>query len=183
MTPELRKALIWKKYIVLENRDIDEFPNSCVCEADEKLALFETIFPRGGPYVLTHFDLDPHNIFVSGEFKPGEYKISAIIDWEKSGFAPWWVQGFYTWDLGDVGMDWMLPDLPDGGVQKWNEIRELVGPMIDVFTFASGVFQHTPRGANNWDLRDFCACGGSRKDTGWRDDLDFAIPEEHVHLF
>lgn len=43
-------------------------------------------FPKGGPYVLTHGDLNTTNIM----YKDG--KIEALVDWEYAGYFPWWAE-------------------------------------------------------------------------------------------
>lgn len=53
---------------------------------DAKLAELRATFPSGGPYYLTHGDLNMSNIIVKDD------KIHAIIDWEMAGFYPWWVE-------------------------------------------------------------------------------------------
>ncbi|KUJ13960.1 uncharacterized protein LY89DRAFT_590949 [Mollisia scopiformis] len=53
---------------------------------EEKLAELRANFPSGGPYYLTHGDLNFSNILVEGD------KITAILDWEWSGFMPWWAE-------------------------------------------------------------------------------------------
>jgi hypothetical protein len=59
---------------------------------DAKLAELRTAFPSGGPYYLTHGDLNMSNIMVKDD------KIVAIIDWEMAGFYPWWVERYLSLD-------------------------------------------------------------------------------------
>jgi hypothetical protein len=122
-------------------------------------------------------------MFVSDELEPGKYKITAIIDWEMPGFAPWWAQGFRMYDE-HLGTDWVLPDLPDGGAQKWKEIHDLMEPMMKAFkdAYDDDMFQHTPRRVNFWGLGGTCAGGGTRGRHGY-DDNAFGIPEGHRHFF
>ncbi|KAH4602641.1 hypothetical protein HBH82_159390 [Parastagonospora nodorum] len=74
MNAELRRGLE-RKYGTKDNASIEE-----------KLKDLKNIFPDGGPYVLTHADLNSGSIIVN------EGKIRAIIDWELAGYYPWWVE-------------------------------------------------------------------------------------------
>ncbi|EAT81547.1 hypothetical protein SNOG_11048 [Parastagonospora nodorum SN15] len=74
MNAELRRGLE-RKYGTKDNAIIEE-----------KLKDLKNIFPDGGPYVLTHADLNSGSIIVN------EGKIRAIIDWELAGYYPWWVE-------------------------------------------------------------------------------------------
>jgi hypothetical protein len=58
---------------------------------DERYLQLKENFPKSGPYLLSHGDLNPTNIFV----KDG--KIEAIIDWEFAGYYPWWYERFRLW--------------------------------------------------------------------------------------
>jgi hypothetical protein len=53
---------------------------------DEKLQELKKNFPKSEPYVLTHGDLKFNNIIVK------DNRIEAIIDWECSGYLPWWAE-------------------------------------------------------------------------------------------
>ncbi|CZR61756.1 uncharacterized protein PAC_11653 [Phialocephala subalpina] len=53
---------------------------------DAKLAELRANFPPGGPYYLTHGDLNLSNIIVQDD------KITAILDWEMAGYYPWWAE-------------------------------------------------------------------------------------------
>ncbi|OAG45446.1 hypothetical protein AYO21_00080 [Fonsecaea monophora] len=83
---------------------------------EEKLQKLEDDFPRGGPYVLTHGDLALCNIMVKDD------KIIAIIDWEKSGYFPWWAEKYFSrsWTLDDQRelfegvWERVAPELADG---------------------------------------------------------------------
>lgn len=56
---------------------------------DEKFKELKYNFPEGGPYVLTHGDLNFCNIIVN------DGKIEAIIDWERAGYYPWWAERWF----------------------------------------------------------------------------------------
>ncbi|KAF8851612.1 hypothetical protein BDZ45DRAFT_561039, partial [Acephala macrosclerotiorum] len=53
---------------------------------EEKFQELKKNFPKSEPYVLTHGDLNLSNILVKDD------KIEAIIDWEYSGYFPWWAE-------------------------------------------------------------------------------------------
>lgn len=74
--------------------------------------------PKGGPYVLTHGDLDLTNIMVKDD------KIEAIIDWEMSGYMPWWAEAF-------VAVVYDKPDNLELFRYAWNDIH----PDMDEQTF------------------------------------------------
>jgi hypothetical protein len=74
MDAELRRGL-GRKYKTKDNAIIEE-----------KLKDLKSNFPDGGPYVLTHADLNSGNIIVN------KGKIQAIIGWELAGYYPWWAE-------------------------------------------------------------------------------------------
>ncbi|KAF2833706.1 hypothetical protein CC86DRAFT_442094 [Ophiobolus disseminans] len=45
-------------------------------------------FPDPAPYILSHIDLNFDNIMVANG------RIIAIIDWERAGYHPWWVERY-----------------------------------------------------------------------------------------
>jgi hypothetical protein len=53
---------------------------------EAKLVELRANFPSGGPYYLTHGDLNFSNIIVKDD------KIEAILDWEMAGYYPWWAE-------------------------------------------------------------------------------------------
>ncbi|CAD6439115.1 b2e84f87-c318-45be-b76d-08a5b75011a9-CDS [Sclerotinia trifoliorum] len=59
---------------------------------------FKERYPvKGGPYVLTHGDLNPSNIMV----KDGH--VSGLIDWERGGYLPEWWEAVTTREAGYTG--------------------------------------------------------------------------------
>ncbi|KAG4440608.1 hypothetical protein IFR05_003925 [Cadophora sp. M221] len=58
---------------------------------DVKFRELRDNFPKPEPYVLTHCDLNLTNIIVKDD------QIEAIIDWEYSGYYPWWVERWMCW--------------------------------------------------------------------------------------
>jgi hypothetical protein len=86
---------------------------------DAKMAELRASFPAGGPYYLTHGDLNMSNIIVKDD------KISAIIDWEMAGFYPWWAERNFSQDYDDDSYElfegvWKLlePDLDHASMNK-----------------------------------------------------------------
>jgi thiamine kinase-like enzyme len=53
---------------------------------EDKYQEIKKNFPKSEPYILTHGDLNLTNIIVKDD------KIEAIIDWEYSGYLPWWAE-------------------------------------------------------------------------------------------
>ncbi|KAH8596247.1 hypothetical protein B0O99DRAFT_510003 [Bisporella sp. PMI_857] len=53
---------------------------------EEKYQELKRNFPKSDPYVLTHEDLNLSNIIVK------DNKIEATIDWEWTGYFPWWAE-------------------------------------------------------------------------------------------
>lgn len=96
ITPALRKSLFRLKHgKVWDFDDLPQgkFPESWVTEVDDELAEIKSLLLNEGGlldenFVFTHGDLHSDNIFVFEE-TPGVYKVSAIIDWEFSGYCPW----------------------------------------------------------------------------------------------
>jgi hypothetical protein len=86
---------------------------------EKKLQEIKDNFPSGSPYTLTHGDLNLTNIIVEDD------KIQAIIDWELSGYFPWWAERYIARLYGDEDMDDLFegvwervhPDLADDAIQ------------------------------------------------------------------
>jgi hypothetical protein len=120
---------------------------------EEKLQEIKDDFPRGGPYVLTHGDLNGENIIV----KDG--KIEAIIDWEMSGYYPWWAEritsthhGLHAHDLFDGVWARIHPDLADDAfavtLKKLEALRKAVAACSTC---------HVSTGPSFW-RPPFCKC-------------------------
>ncbi|KAH8601005.1 hypothetical protein B0O99DRAFT_493098, partial [Bisporella sp. PMI_857] len=89
----IRKGILGDFWFRKEGWNVEEsILDSWVKEADRMVAELEESFPKGAPYVFTHRDLDDDNIFISNENEEKKFKVSAIIDWELSGFFPWWAE-------------------------------------------------------------------------------------------
>jgi len=134
LTPAMRKGFLWQLWFRNKGWDADQsMLASWIKEVDEKIAKLKANFPRGGPYVLTHGDLHPDNIFISDENEEKKFKVSAIIDWELGGFFPWWAETIRT----------LLPDVveilgcesdiyhPGYSTETWDKIWEAVSPVKD----------------------------------------------------
>ncbi|EPE29187.1 Protein kinase-like (PK-like) [Glarea lozoyensis ATCC 20868] len=61
---------------------------------DREFQALKDNFPKSEPYVLTHGDICPENIIVKDD------RITAIIDWEYSGYLPWWAERWLSIHLG-----------------------------------------------------------------------------------
>ncbi|KAH0847630.1 hypothetical protein AYO21_02938 [Fonsecaea monophora] len=87
MTPDLRLGLS----IVHDTTDPTVI--------EEKLQEIKDNFPRGGPYVLSHTDLNMTNIIVQDD------KIQAIVDWEMAGYYPWWAEYYAVFLFDGCGQE------------------------------------------------------------------------------
>jgi hypothetical protein len=114
-------------------------------------------FPKAEPYVLTHADLNLTNIIVKDD------RIEAIIDWEMSGYYPWWAE---RW-LSIMGSDkqscelfeslWadLSPEMDEGSFSK--QVFLKVAPVIEAWEKASNDIDHP--GKRTELLRPgFCQC-------------------------
>ncbi|KAJ5723500.1 Aminoglycoside phosphotransferase [Penicillium malachiteum] len=70
---------------------------------DETAALWKERMPSPLPWTLAHADLTNCNIMVD----PGTFKLTAIIDWERSGYYPvWWEYAGATIAFGSDDAEW-----------------------------------------------------------------------------
>jgi len=102
---------------------------------EKKLQEIKDNFPSGAPYTLTHADLNLTNIIVKDD------KIQAIIDWEQSGYFPWWVERYIAGCYGDPDMDDLLEGVwervhPDLAKDAFQVIFEKVKPVRLAFANA-----------------------------------------------
>jgi len=103
---------------------------------EEKLQELKDNFPSGGPYVLTHGDLNLTNIIVK------DNKIEAIIDWEMAGYYPWWAESFAEGLSGDYreteffgggnGVWAKIPGLDRNG-PAFKKVMEGLVPVVETF--------------------------------------------------
>lgn len=98
LTPTIHKAISWETWSLAprtRNGNCFAPPEHWVLDADSRTGEIRDKFPKGGgPYVLTHGDLNQRNIFISDDNITGKFKVSAIIDWETAAFYPWWVEDY-----------------------------------------------------------------------------------------
>ena len=109
-------------------------------------------FPKPEPYTLTHADLNFSNIMV----KDG--RIDAIIDWEFSGYYPWWVERL------EYGPALTFPD-GETSEQMWVELTGM-----DNETFLKTVIEPVE------EIRKIWALGQNTVDHGELDQLEVRRP-------
>ncbi|KAM0140859.1 hypothetical protein ACHAP3_002541 [Botrytis cinerea] len=193
LTPGLRKTLLhelWRKNEAglkdPKKRD------AWVKTADARVAELKANFPKGGPYVLTHGDLNPSNIYGSDDNAEQKWKITAIIDWETAGYFPWWVEfarspsllrgpkDIVRRSLEERLLDFCPPGFNTG---DFNPMMDAIKTFADLW-FTMGRVGNTIHGngagANNWYSKEFCECHKIRRqfieyDMGW--------PQEHHDVF
>ncbi|KAF1986147.1 hypothetical protein K402DRAFT_421366 [Aulographum hederae CBS 113979] len=156
LTPGLLKGMLSYKYFPGKGWDADqETLDAWEKEAKEGLAQIKANFPRNnGPYVLTHGDLHDGNIVMSNDNEEKKWRVSAILDWEKAGYLPWWVE-----ELGAIGA-WVdvLDTIPRNTFFPEHEAEDydkLAPALQPVYRFAKGgcdrtVAKHTNDRANIW---------------------------------
>ena len=140
-------------------------------------------FPKSEPYVLTHGDLNPSNIIV----KDG--KIEAIIDWEWSGYFPWWAERWMSERQGSgfSNMLWQDEDFnadPDIGYgTDYDTFHAEVSRNINAVAaewsksdYPSSVVQHLNDKAG-WVRPPFCKC---RPFTGFIKNSSIGVQAEHI---
>ncbi|KAF2101986.1 kinase-like protein, partial [Rhizodiscina lignyota] len=166
LTPELRQGLTilarLDKTLVQEPRTLDQL----VQEYKDK-------FPKGGPYVFTHGDLNLSNIIVS------EGKITGVIDWERAGFYPWWAERMFAHMVQDVRFHEMFDFIPDDfcpGYDRPAFIDKVSRPVARLIQ----LFETCPRlhrgDENTWVRRPFCEC---RQSSGRIYPRDMGVPPTH----
>lgn len=105
--------------------------------------------------MLTHGDLNLSNIIVKND------KIEAIIDWEMSGYFPWWAERWLSLRWGTNESDelfeplWADIDLEMDEDAFQKEVFQKVGPVIDAWEECQVEHPHK----NRRFLRPgFCKC-------------------------
>lgn len=147
ISPEIRRGL--SKILNLESDDDPKL--------DQMLQELKNGPLKGGPYVLTHTDLNFSNIWVYSDAK-----ITAILDWETAGFYPWWAELFFFRHLpDDCGMvrDLFAMIRHDlcSGYDEDNYYNDIVRPLVRL----SDTYRECPTAhdAQNWWIRTpFCKC-------------------------
>ncbi|KIW62572.1 hypothetical protein PV04_10734 [Phialophora macrospora] len=121
---------------------------------EEKIQKIKREFPTCGPFVLTHADLNLTNILVQ------DGKIQAIIDWERSGYYPWWMEWLSVTRLTDDDADELFSPvwkelMPEVDEKDWEIIGASLCYIQDLFDFC----QHTHPGEGAaWHRPPFCEC-------------------------
>ena len=159
----VRKGLLNREFFTHELWRLDKPQRKpFVKQVDKEVAELMAKCPRGGPYVLTHGDLHDMNVFVA-EGTDGKWYVSAIIDWEHSGYAPWWVEGLgiqigteddELWELADecqyIGYSKKAFYAASSAVGKVEDAWVRGAPPCDN--------KHEPGAANAWYTKPFCRC-------------------------
>ncbi|THV45816.1 hypothetical protein BGAL_0448g00110 [Botrytis galanthina] len=189
LTPAMRKGLLWTAW--RRNKAGLHDPairDSWVKNADEHIVEIKAGFPRGGPYVLTHGDLNYSNLFGSNDNADQKWKVTAIIDWESAGYFPWWVEivrcpillsGPGTKEENILGF---CP--PTFNTKDWEPMMKAIKSVADLWK-SGGIVGRSRHGegggANSWYGKDFCECHKikrrfmERHIWGW--------PQEHYDAF
>ncbi|ETI19386.1 hypothetical protein G647_09219 [Cladophialophora carrionii CBS 160.54] len=141
---------------------------------EEKLQAIKDDFPRGGPYVSTHGDLHVDNIIVKHD------KIEAIIDWETSGYFPWWAERINAGRFASRGVDlfdgvWARVH-PDLGDEAFAVTLKKLEPLQNAVEAAPQ--SHKSTRPVLWRPR-FCKC---RPFGGMISGSDLGSPDEHIEL-
>lgn len=122
---------------------------------EEKFQEVKACFPDCGPYVLTHGDLNLSNIIV----KDG--KIQGIIDWERAGYYPWWMERRASYMVPNDYADELFKPIweelmPDIDAEKWGK---LIGDKLFPAEKAWGHCRHAhPGNMACWWRPPFCEC-------------------------
>ena len=120
---------------------------------EKKFQELKRNFPKSEPYVLTHGDLNLSNIIVQDD------KIEAIINWECSGYYPWWALFDPIWADIHPGVDqgtWVREIW-----QKFWRIREI---WDECHMYAPHPDNHT-----KWLRPGFCICKPCTGFFSWTD--------------
>lgn len=124
---------------------------------DVKYKELKKNFPKSEPYVLTHGDLNLTNIIVKDD------KIEAIVDWEYSGYLPWWAERWLSLWNGENSarefFDLLWADhgsgIPDATFRK--KISHNVGPVLEAWDQCRFYTEH--KGSEiRWLRLGFCEC-------------------------
>jgi len=123
-------------------------------------------FPKSDPYVLTHGDLNFTNIIVK------DNKIEAIIDWEHSGYLPWWAERWLSLIGGNDLSDQLFEPLwADFGLEMdtdtfQKEIIDRVAPVVGAWDACRYYVDH-PSSKAGWLRPGFCKCKPFAGDFRW----------------
>jgi len=74
-----------------------------LCKSEDEVHKLIDSFPKSTTYYFTHGDLNPSNIFVDEEAN-----VTAIIDFESSGFYPSWAERAFIYRIQDSRMQKLM---------------------------------------------------------------------------
>ncbi|KAJ8069017.1 hypothetical protein OCU04_002693 [Sclerotinia nivalis] len=184
LTPGMRKGLLYGRWV--RNKAGLQDPavrGAWVKDVDEQIVKLKANFPKGGPYVLTHGDLNWSNIFVSNDNAERKWKITAVIDWETAGYFPWWVELLSSGllDKEEKALSRFCP--PTFEKKDWKPMVKAIKDVQKIWESGGSisVSKHGMDGANHWfGGKEFCECHKIRQhfvewDMGW--------PQEHQDVF
>ncbi|CZR54137.1 uncharacterized protein PAC_04020 [Phialocephala subalpina] len=126
-------------------------------EIEEKYQELKNNFPKSEPYILTHGDLNLSNIMVKGD------KIEAIIDWEYSGYLPWWAERWLSLIGGNNQSDELFDPLwADIGLEMdedtfQTKVIDNVAEVIKAWQECTMYVEH-PDYQTKWLRPGFCEC-------------------------
>jgi hypothetical protein len=154
MMPQLRRGVAKLHKISPENEDSPE--------VDRLLQQLRDNFPRGGPYYFTHGDLNFSNIFVDDKAN-----VTAIIDWQESGFMPWWAEERQGYHVPRVFKDdYIVFEKMRQDVFRIEYPVEEYDKAMEGVTAVSRAYHACPTKHTHWDnlwLRPpFCDCKPSK---------------------
>jgi len=102
---------------------------------EAKLQELKDSFPKSEPYVLSHGDLNLTNVIVK------DNRIEEIIDWEMSGYYPWWAEHWLSGMGNEKEADEFIKSV-------WAD----VSPEMDEATFVEQVYKKVGAVRIAWSL-------------------------------
>jgi hypothetical protein len=125
---------------------------------EEKFEELKKNFPKSEPYVLTHGDLNLSNIMV----KDG--KIEAVIDWEWSGYYPWWAERWISMTEDHYESEELFSPLWEGIGGEMDratfktEVIDKVAPVVRAWQMCQWTWVEHPNFHAMWLRPGFCEC-------------------------
>ena len=135
---------------------------------DEKFQELKRNFLECEPYVLTHGDLNFTNIFVK------DNKLEAIIDWEFSGYQPWWAERFLSQMTPYVASDELFLPLWKDIMPEWDhdtfaeKVVVSVNLVKEAWEISMWRAEH-PQRQTSWSGRGFCDCKPYINNFKWKE--------------
>ncbi|KAM0139665.1 hypothetical protein ACHAO1_002724 [Botrytis cinerea] len=185
LTPAMRKSLLWDSW--REDKCGIEMPfrrNEWIKTADAHILKIKADFPKGGPYVLTHGDLNDTNLYASNDNADQKWRITAILDWETAGYFPWWVELLRNSRLlygpPEEQLSGFCP--PTFNKEDWDPMMKAINAVRKLWQNGGhvGRSSHGKGCYNRWYSEEFCGCHKIRRhylewDMGW--------PQDHHDIF